>query len=664
MNNFLNFSVLLLISTGLNAQNVGINATGAAPKASAILDVDAVDKGVLVPRISISNIDNSGAEVNAPETSLLIYNSNGAITNGNGSGYYYWDGSQWSKLFDGVSNDAWELVGNSGTTAGTNFIGTTDAIDFVIKTNNVERMRVESGGFVGVGINNPTNLFHVQSSQSGLSNIYSYNTNTSLNSSAVYGEAVYNAYGWLGKQGGAGLGGAGWNLSGREIGVLGISDGGSVTDNYGVVGLSNFIGVFGESIGSYGILGISSANYGVYGYSSGSVGVRGYSTVAGGVWGTSIVGNDFGVIGNNTNATGTGVVGAGNNLGAQYAGVGSGGSFTGSIIGTYSYSQNTNAAISSTGIIGRDVGGAFTLLIGGAGVTGSAAGDGSGVYAHNTGTSATSHGLYSDVSSTTANAIFGNGGNDAVYGQTSVTDGVGVRGYVDTGNDNFGTYGFVNNSGNRSIGGYGYAPGGGPNRYGGFFDNDLGCSGTKSFVIDHPQDPSNKILKHYCTESPEIINLYRGNIVLNNDGEAAVKLPNYFHAVNNDNISYNLTCIGKQANIYIKEEVVNGQFVIAGGISGQKVSWTVYAERNDPYLQKYPEERAVEIAKTGNTVGKYLQPNLYGQPLEKGIHYKELQLSKNSITVEGKNDQNYLKREEENVSALTGPNSNQVIEKE
>ncbi len=51
------------------------------------------------------------------------------------------------------SNNAWLLVGNSGTTAGTNFIGTTDAVDWVVKTYGYERMRVlGSSGYVGIGL--------------------------------------------------------------------------------------------------------------------------------------------------------------------------------------------------------------------------------------------------------------------------------------------------------------------------------------------------------------------------------------------------------------------------------------------------------------------------------------------------------------------------------
>lgn len=40
----------------------------------------------------------------------------------------------------------WLLAGNAGTTPGTDFLGTTDAKDLVVKTNNTERMRVTSAG--------------------------------------------------------------------------------------------------------------------------------------------------------------------------------------------------------------------------------------------------------------------------------------------------------------------------------------------------------------------------------------------------------------------------------------------------------------------------------------------------------------------------------------
>ena len=58
----------------------------------------------------------------------------------------------------------WSLTGNAA--AGTNFLGTTNNISMRIKTNNVQRMIVDSLGKVGIGITGPTQLLTVQSSGS------------------------------------------------------------------------------------------------------------------------------------------------------------------------------------------------------------------------------------------------------------------------------------------------------------------------------------------------------------------------------------------------------------------------------------------------------------------------------------------------------------------
>jgi len=57
----------------------------------------------------------------------------------------------------------WTVTGNAGTTPATNFIGTTDLNDFVLKTNALERMRIKNNGFVGIGTQNPLVEFEVVS---------------------------------------------------------------------------------------------------------------------------------------------------------------------------------------------------------------------------------------------------------------------------------------------------------------------------------------------------------------------------------------------------------------------------------------------------------------------------------------------------------------------
>lgn len=65
----------------------------------------------------------------------------------------------WSKLL--TTTTGWALLGNAGTNASTNFIGTTDAVDWVVRTSNAERLRVLSGGNVGIGIAAPTEKLDV-----------------------------------------------------------------------------------------------------------------------------------------------------------------------------------------------------------------------------------------------------------------------------------------------------------------------------------------------------------------------------------------------------------------------------------------------------------------------------------------------------------------------
>ena len=60
-----------------------------------------------------------------------------------------------------LSSGGWSTLGNSGTTAGTNFIGTTDAVDLVFKTNSAEGMRITSAGNVGIGTSSPNTLLDV-----------------------------------------------------------------------------------------------------------------------------------------------------------------------------------------------------------------------------------------------------------------------------------------------------------------------------------------------------------------------------------------------------------------------------------------------------------------------------------------------------------------------
>jgi len=57
-----------------------------------------------------------------------------------------------------TTNTAWGLTGNSGTTPSTNFIGTADATDFVLKTNGIGRGRFGSDGTLNIQSQLSSNL--------------------------------------------------------------------------------------------------------------------------------------------------------------------------------------------------------------------------------------------------------------------------------------------------------------------------------------------------------------------------------------------------------------------------------------------------------------------------------------------------------------------------
>nr|HPO64216.1 hypothetical protein [Candidatus Kapabacteria bacterium] len=140
-----------------------------------------------------------------------------------------------------------------------------------------------------------------------------------------------------------------------------------------------------------------------------------------------------------------------------------------------------------------------------------------------------------------------------------------------------------------------------------------------SFKIDHPQDPENKYLVHSFVESPDMKNIYDGVVILDENGEAVVDLPDYFEALNKD-FRYQLTCIGGFANVYISDEIHNNKFKIAGGKAGLKISWLVTGIRKDPWAEK--NRIQTEVEKSDKDKGKYLTPDVYNQPKEKGIYFE------------------------------------------
>jgi hypothetical protein len=135
------FSIFLSFY-GLCISQVGIGTINPA----AALDVESTTNGFLAPRVSLTSTLISAPIIN-PQGGLLpagtmVYNTNTVadVT----PGYYYWNGTIWVRMVGGTVSNDWSLTGNAGTSAGTNFLGTTDARDLRIKTGNTDRWNISN----------------------------------------------------------------------------------------------------------------------------------------------------------------------------------------------------------------------------------------------------------------------------------------------------------------------------------------------------------------------------------------------------------------------------------------------------------------------------------------------------------------------------------------
>lgn len=129
------------------AQNVGINETGDKADKSAMLDILAEHKGILIPRIRLLD-PNDKQTIIEPAHSLLVYNTNGGMPDG--IGYYYNTGTAiaplWVKLSVTASNPSWLISGNSDVNDDVSYMGTNINEDVVFRRNGVLALQMRTGG--------------------------------------------------------------------------------------------------------------------------------------------------------------------------------------------------------------------------------------------------------------------------------------------------------------------------------------------------------------------------------------------------------------------------------------------------------------------------------------------------------------------------------------
>ena len=153
----------LLTLTGLMALTLSVTAQvkfGNNPtviNGSSLLELEHTNKGLLLPRVSLTSTTTWGLATATPVAGMQVYNTNASITGSvaaptlpGGVGVYFWNGSRWFAPSGLQKTEAdtyyWALLGNTGTNAATNFVGTTDAVDLVFRTNNLERLRITQTG--------------------------------------------------------------------------------------------------------------------------------------------------------------------------------------------------------------------------------------------------------------------------------------------------------------------------------------------------------------------------------------------------------------------------------------------------------------------------------------------------------------------------------------
>ena len=202
--------------------------------------------------------------------------------------------------------------------------------------------------------------------------------------------------------------------------------------------------------------------------------------------------------------------------------------------------------------------------------------------------------------------------NGTGRGITGVSqNGIGINGGGKIGINGVTTSNDPNDAAVRGISQFGTA-------YAGDFFGNVRVTGilTKgggSFRIDHPLDPKNKYLSHSFVESPDMMNIYNGNITTDQRGEAVVELPSYFDALNRE-FRYQLTVIGQFAQALVLEKIKDNQFKIKTDKSRVEVSWQVTGIRRD----KFAEQNRIktEVEKPENERGTYLYPEAYKQKTE------------------------------------------------
>jgi len=400
---------------------------------------------------------------------------------------------------------------------------------------------------------------------------------------------------------------------------------------YGVNGNTNSTGPFAAAVNGYEgaatgqVFGVSGGTNSPTNFAAGVSGFEGAKagTVFGVTGGTSSTTNGAaGVNGNEAATTGQVYGVSGSTISTSNGAAGVNGIANGTTGATYGVLGGTNSTTGGAAGVNGYAGGATGATTGVSGTTNSSSAGANGVYGQATATTGVTFGVQGVSFSSSGVGVQGSSPNNAIAGfnQTCGSSGctihAGIAGRFVTATGGTLLQGLsgaslsaltqvfsVDASGNGS------------------FSGNLNVTGklTKgsgSFKIDHPLDPANKYLSHSFVESPDMMNVYNGNITTDRHGLATVTLPNYFEALNQD-FRYQLTVIGKFAQAIVARKIAANRFVIRTNKPNVEVSWQVTGIRQDAYAKAY--RIPVEEEKPPQEQGHYLHPELFGAPSELAV---------------------------------------------
>lgn len=150
----------------VNANGVSGTVANSGTTPAITLNLGAITPSSVAATGSVSGSNLSGTNT-GDETAATIKMKLGAASSSNAG---YLSQTDWT-TFNNKANTAntWSTAGNAATVAGTNFIGTTDAVDLSVRTSNIDRMVVTSAGNVGIGTTAPTNKLNVSATANPLS---------------------------------------------------------------------------------------------------------------------------------------------------------------------------------------------------------------------------------------------------------------------------------------------------------------------------------------------------------------------------------------------------------------------------------------------------------------------------------------------------------------